>query len=75
MHFIFKVKVLVPQSCLTPCDPMYYSLPDSSVHEILHARILEWVAVSFSRGIFLMQGSNPCLLHYRQILYGLGSHN
>ena len=34
----------------TPCDPMDYSLPGSSVHEILQARILEWVVISFSRG-------------------------
>ena len=33
------------QSCLTLCDPMDYSLPGSSVHGILHARILEWVAM------------------------------
>ena len=32
------------------CDPMDCSLPDSSVHGILQARILEWVAISFSRG-------------------------
>ena len=32
------------------CDPMDYSLPGSSVHGILQARILEWVKVSFSRG-------------------------
>ena len=38
------------QLCLTLCDPMDYSLPGSSVHAILQARILEWVAVSFSRG-------------------------
>ena len=38
------------QSCLTLCDPMDYSLPDSSVHGILQAIILEWVAVYFSRG-------------------------
>ena len=38
------------QSCLTLCDSMGYSLPGSSVHEILQARILEWVAVSFSKG-------------------------
>ena len=38
------------QSCLTLCDPMDYSLPGSSVHGILQARILEWVAMSFSRG-------------------------
>ena len=35
------------------------------------ARILEWVAISFSRGIFLTQGSNPHLLHCRWILYHL----
>ena len=34
------------QSCLTFCDPMDCSLPVSSVHEILQARILEWVAIS-----------------------------
>ena len=32
------------------CDPMDYSLPGSSVHGILKARILEWVVISFSRG-------------------------
>ena len=36
------------QSCLTLCDPMDCSPPDSSVHEILQTRILEWVAISFS---------------------------
>ena len=38
------------QSCPTLCDTMDYSLPDSSVHGILQARILEWVAMSSSRG-------------------------
>ena len=38
------------QSCPTLCDPMDYSPPDSSVHWILQARIMEWVAVPFSRG-------------------------
>ena len=38
------------QSCLTLCDPMDRSPPGFSVHGILQARILEWVAVSFSRG-------------------------
>ena len=45
-----KVKVLVAQSCPTFWDPMDYSLPGSSVHGILQARILEWVATFFSRG-------------------------
>ena len=40
----------VAQSCLTPCDPMDYSLPCSSIHGIFQARVLEWVAISFSRG-------------------------
>ena len=35
------------QSCLTLCDPMDWSPPGSSVHGILQARILEWVAVPF----------------------------
>ena len=40
----------VAQLCLTLCDPMDCSLPGSSVHGIFQARILEWVAISFSRG-------------------------
>ena len=36
------------QSCLILCDPMDYSLPGSSVHGILQARILEWIAISGS---------------------------
>ena len=38
------------QSCLTLCDPMDCSLPGSSVRGIFQARILEWVAISLSRG-------------------------
>ena len=45
-----KVEVLVAQSCPAVCDPMDYSFPGSSVHGILQARILEWVAIPFSRG-------------------------
>ena len=45
-----KVKVLVTLWCLTLCDPMDCSLPDFSVQVILQARILEWVAIPFSRG-------------------------
>ena len=40
----------VAQSCPTLCDPVDCSLPGSSIHGILQARILEWVAISFSRG-------------------------
>ena len=45
-----RVCVLVTQSCLTLCDSRDGSPPDSSVHGILQARILEWVAIPFSRG-------------------------
>ena len=41
--------VLVAQSCPILCDPMDCSPPGSSVHGILQTRILEWVAISFSR--------------------------
>ena len=40
------------QSCLTLGDPMDCKLPGSSVHGILQARILAWVAISFSRDLF-----------------------
>ena len=61
------VKVKVTQSCLTLCDPMDYT-----VHGILQARILEWVAFPFLlQGIFPTQGSNPGLQHCGHILYQL----
>ena len=40
----------VAQSCLTLCDPMDCSLPGFSVHGVFQARVLEWVAIAFSRG-------------------------
>ena len=48
----WKGKLWVSQSCPTPCDPMDCSPPGSSVHGILQARILKWVAIPFSRGSF-----------------------
>ena len=51
----------VTQSCLTLCNPMASSPPGSSVHGILQARTLEWVHFLLP-GIFLIQGSYPCLL-------------
>ena len=51
LHTLSKVvKVLVAQSCPTLCNPMDCSLPSSSAHGILQAKILEWVSISFSRG-------------------------
>ena len=43
------VCVLVAQSCPTLCDPLDCSPPGPSVHGILQARMLEWVAIPFSR--------------------------
>ena len=39
----------VAQSCLTLCDPMGCSPPGSSIHGIFQARVLRWVAISFSK--------------------------
>ena len=54
MFHVVKVEVahVVAQSCLTLCNPMDCSLPGSSVHGILQIRILEGVAIFFSRGSF-----------------------
>ena len=45
------LKVLVAQLCLILCDPMDCSSPGSSAHRNSQARILEWVAISFSRDL------------------------
>ena len=66
MRLYFLVEVKVAQLCLTLCDPMDYT-----VHGILQARILEWVAFSLLQGIFPTQESNPGLPHCRRILYQL----
>ena len=50
--------------CLILCISMDYSPPDSSVHGISQARILEWVDISFFRGIFTTCGLNLNLLHW-----------
>ena len=47
-----KTKVLVAQSCPTLCDRMDCSPPGSSVHGIFQARILNWVAIPFSKASF-----------------------
>ena len=63
-----RVCAQAAQSCPTLCDPVDCSPLGSSVHGILQARILEWVALPSSKGIFPTQGSNPRLLHCQQIL-------
>ena len=50
---IYHISILIRKSifsCPTLCNPLDCSLPGSSVHGILQARVLEWVAISFSRG-------------------------
>ena len=52
------VLCLVAQPCPTLCDPIDCSPPGSSVHGILQARILEWVATPISRGFFRPRDQN-----------------
>ena len=59
----FCLHGMCAQSCPTLCKLMDYSLPGSSVHEIFQAWILEWVAISFSRGSSGPRDwTLPCLL-------------
>ena len=50
--FPFVFRSVVAQSCPTLCDPTDCSLPGFSVHGIFQAIVLEWIAISFSRGSF-----------------------
>ena len=50
-NIIYENESEVAQSCPTLCDPMNCSLPCSSVYGIFQARVLEWVAISFSRDL------------------------
>ena len=71
MYLLFGACVCAQsiQLCLTFYYPMDCSLSASSVYGILQAGILDWVAMPTSKGIFATQGSNPSLLHCRQIVY------
>ena len=63
-----RVRALLAQSCLTLCNPVDRSPPGSSVHGILQARILEWVAMPFSRESSQHRDRTPGFLHCRQVL-------
>ena len=63
--------LLVAQLCLTLCDPMDSSPPGSSDHGISQARILEWVAISFSRGSSHPRDQTWVSFIGRQMLYHL----
>ena len=60
----------VTQSCPTLCDPMDCSLPGSSLHGILQARILEWVGISFFRGSSRPRDQTPvsCIAGIRYVV-------
>ena len=68
-----QIKYIMLHPCMCACptlwDPMDYSPPASSVHGILQARILEWVAVPSSRGSSRSRNGTPrllCLLHSQE---------
>ena len=66
-HTLFSVWcVSVAQSCLTLHDPMECSPPGFSVHGILQARILEWVAIAFSSGIRVGPKSSDRCYHKKR---------
>ena len=69
-----KVKVSVAQLCPTLCIPMDCNPPGSSVHGILQARILEWIAIPFSKGSFPSRDQTQVSCIVRQILYCLSQH-
>ena len=56
----------VAKSCLTLCNPMDCSPPASSFHGISQARILEWVAISFSTAYLIIWSENQIRLSNRQ---------
>ena len=58
------------QSCLTLCDSVDCSPQGSSVYGNLQARILEWIAIPLSRGIFPTQGLNPHSLMFPALAGG-----
>ena len=70
ISYICLLLCSVAQSCPTPCDPMTVAHQAPLSMGILQPRILEWVAISFSR-IFPTQGSNPGIPHCRWIPYHL----
>ena len=55
---VLKIQVSVAQSCPTLCDSMDCSLPGSLIHGIFQARVLEWVAISFSNNRVLLSHKN-----------------
>ena len=71
LRCLFISESVSPSVLSDSLRPHGLNLPGPSVHGILQAKVLEWVAFPFSRGTFSIQGSNPGLLHYRWSLYHL----
>ena len=69
LQLSFFVCLLFNKSCLTLCDHMDCSPPGSTVHGILKARILEWVAISSSRGYSCPRDQTHVSYIGKQILY------
>ena len=67
--FLHLLYCLVTQSCLTLCNPVDCIPPGSSLHGISQARILEWVAISSSRGPSRSRAQTQVSCIGRQILY------
>ena len=71
LHLLCWRACLVTQSCLTLCDPMDCSQPGSSAHGDSPGKNTGVGCHALLQGIFPTQGSNPCLLYCRWILYHL----
>ena len=69
LHHTHTQKCMHAQLYPTLCNPMHYSPPRSSVHGIFQARILEWVAISSSRGSSWPRDWTHVSRTSRQILY------
>ena len=69
------MKVLVTQSRLTLCDPMNYSLPGSSVHEILQAKLLERLFCYATRSVILRTSKNQKILFFQSHQFKIHNAN
>ena len=67
--FLILKECSATQSCPTPCDLMDSSPPGSSLHRILQAKILEWIAIPFSRGSFRLRDWTQVSCTGRWIIY------
>ena len=75
MNFPPSPACVCAQSCPTPRDPTDRGPPGSSVHGISRAGVPEWVAISYSRGIFLMKPASLALAgkFFSLSLYSVGA--